>query len=554
MNALALAHDGSALFSGGADGLVLLWPLPLAGTSPLPLVGHTASVTALTLRGNRLCSASRDGTVRLWAALRGDCEATLLPPARMGARGEAAPSAPAVLAVALCASVVAAAFANGNVHLWSAAPPHAAAGTLRCAAGVTGALALSSCASPLLCSGGADGSVRLWPTVADAAGRRPCCATLGEHAAAVVALSLPCAGGEDGTATQHVFSVSTDAEVRLYAFARDAAGALRAASLACLATWTPPSRPRTRALTTARMHVEAPVVFTASEDGAVRVWAPPPALQPPAEALVPRAQDWLLCVASTHGHDGAAVVPEASPPLLAAGCADGRVLLWRVSRQLEDAARVATRVRPQPLPRDMPSGTLPAVDLSRADADLFPVPLREERAAARDAALREHDAMRARIVAAARAEEAAARRPMPAGLSSSPERRPLGQQPTRAVSEQVRSGWRGGYGFDRGLASQARVFGAGAAVVDALRRPGTGGAPLSVVLERADATRLLSAAAGARWESSLPPMPPAAVAGGAWAAGANVGVTWPASANPFAANPLPPHPPATRSLDIHGAR
>jgi hypothetical protein len=490
VNALALAADGSSLYTGGADGAVLAWALPLSAlTTPHAFVGHTAAVLALALLGRRLVSASRDGTVRVWRAPDGEPGAVLTPPVRTAVR-------PAALALSLTERLLAAAFADGAVHLWSAQPPHTHAGVLRCSPGVTGALALTPDAA-MLFAGGADGGVRAWPTAPDAHGRRLCAATLGEHASSVVALRVVVEGmGE------RVCAASTDGEVRVYAAARDAAGALRAPCL--LTTWAPAARPRTRALVAAQLQCSgAAVLFTASEDGAARGWAAPPAAPPEHDALAPRAPDWLLCIdAAAHGERG------GSAALLAAGAADGRVLLWRVDALLRCGACIHAPLPPAPMPADLPSGTLPVVDLPRPDADVFPVPLREERAAAHDAALREHDALRARMAVAARAEEAAAAKaamPSRGARDGATPQPPLGIMAAQQQAHAGTGGWHGGYGLSAAQVAAARVYGPASAAQAALQNAARPRVPLSALLSHVGGLQLLTSAASARWEAAHVP-------------------------------------------------
>jgi WD40 repeat protein len=523
VNALALAADGSALYTGGADGSVLAWPLPLGAlTAPHAFTGHSAAVTALALLGQRLVSASRDGTVCVRHTHdAGAPGAVLTPPVRTAVRA-------AALALSLTERLVAAAFADGAVHLWSGQPPHAHAGVLRCSPDVTGSLALTPDAA-MLFSGGADGGVRAWPTTPDAHGRRLCAATLGEHAAAVVSLHVVVEG-----AGERVCAASTDGEVRVYAAARDAAGALRAPCL--LTTWAPAARPRTRALAAAQLQPGgAALLFTASEDGAARAWAVPPAAPPEHDSLAPRAPDWLLCIdAAAHDESGGTACAPAA--LLAAGGADGRVLLWRVDALLRRGACVHAPLLPAPMRADLPSGTLPVVDLPRPDADVFPVPLREERAAARDAALREHDALRARMTAAARAEEAAAAKA--AMLSRATPLPPMG---TSAASPPRDGGWRGGYGLSEAQIAAARVYGPAAAARAALQNAAQPRVPLSAMLSHMGGLQLLTSAAAARWETAhAPALPGGGAGGGAEHAAALAQQQWGAGGVDAAATLFPP--------------
>ena len=64
---LLLDKDGHYLVSGATDRRIILWNLE-TGRGVLDFLGHEGSVEALAYHNERLLSASRDGTVRVWQA------------------------------------------------------------------------------------------------------------------------------------------------------------------------------------------------------------------------------------------------------------------------------------------------------------------------------------------------------------------------------------------------------------------------------------------------------------------------------------------------------
>lgn len=430
MRALVFSCDGSVLYSGGVDGRVRAWAAgdwqPAA--SPLFEPRHAAAVHGLALSGARLFSASRDGTVRVWNAADGMCEVTL------------APGAGAALAVSLSDSTLAVSFA-GAVLLWSSAPPFALKNTLRSIGCACGALALTADGT-LLFTGGADGRVAAWRTAQDERAGVQNGSTLGTHEAAVSALAL----SPDGT---RLFSACASGELRSWLVRRDGLGVLQTAN-ALIASWRVPGSAGIRALASACARPGAALVFAGGYDGVARAWAPPP-YTPSAgsDALAPRAQDWLLSLAVSHaGGDAQA--------LLAAGGADSTCRIWRVGAVLLRATvPAATHAPITSLPGGAPPPP-PMMPPPQADEHIFPVPLREERAAARDKLLREQDAYRARAVAFVREHQTA---------GAADKTQPAGALPPSG-------GWRGGFGLDPQQAALSRLYGPHLATQAALANAG----------------------------------------------------------------------------------
>ena len=423
--------DCSVLYTGGADGHIRAWAAGSGWKAALPVFAPAAApVHALVLSGVRLFSASRDGAVCVWNTADGAREATL------------EPRAGAVLALTSYGSTLAASFA-GTVLLWSSTPPFAQKHTLRGIGSACGALKLTADGA-LLFSGGADGRVAAWRVAQDERSGVQCGYTLGTHDAAVLALAL----SPDGT---RLFSACSSGEVRAYAVRHDGLGVLQTAN-ALVSTWRSPSRCGIRALASASARAGAAVAFMGADDGAVRAWAPPPcALSAGSEAFAPRAQDWMLSLATAHaGGDAAAV--------LAAGGADGVCRVWRVDAVLVRATLPSAQ--PSPSPMMLGSGVPPPPMLPppQADEHVFPVPLREERAAAKDALLREQDAYRARAAAFARAQQTD---------NKSPSKTVGGDKAAPPAG-----GWRGGFGLDRQQAALARMYGPHVATQHALANAG----------------------------------------------------------------------------------
>ena len=502
MRALVFSADGRSLFTGGVDGRIRAWACGSWQEAPLYFERLRAPVNALALSGARLFSASRDGAVCVWNAEDGTREATL------------EPGSGASLAVAVSGSTLAASFA-GVVLMWSSAPPFALKNTLRSVGVACGALALAA-GGALLFTGGADGRVAGWRTAQDERSGVQSGHTLGMHNAAVLALAL----SPDGT---RLFSACCNGELRAWAVRRDGLGVLQTAN-ALMPSWKTPGGGSIRALAAASARAGAALVFVGGDD-AVRAWAAPPYTPSAGSETLIHVQDWMLSLAVSHaGGDAEA--------LLSAGGADGVCTVWRVGALLMRAT--------------MPPAAVPALAVGvppppmlpppQADEHIFPVPLREERAVARDALLREQDAQRARLAAFAREQQKAASPTKAQPLSAAP---PAG-------------GWRGGFGLDRQQAALARMYGPTLATHHALANAGmlpqygaTPGASYGV----AHSTSLPG-----NWGGGIPPMPGAPSA--AWAPGTGA-EGWAFGAPPFAfagGAPVPtaPQPPSQGRMPASG--
>ena len=488
VRALVFSADGRSLFTGGADGRICAWSCGSWSETPLQFERLASSVNALALSGARLFSASRDGAVCVWNAEDGTRETALEP--------RAGPA----LAVACAGSTLAASFA-GVVLMWSSAPPFALKNTLRSVGVACGALALAADGA-LLFTGGADGRVAGWRTAQDERSGVQSGYTLGTHDAAVLALAL----SPDGT---RLFSACCTGEIRSWAVRRDGLGVLQTAN-ALMASWRAPGGGSIRALAAASARAGAALVFLGGDDGAVRAWAAPPYTPSAGSETLAHAQDWMLSLAVSHaGGDAEA--------LLAAGGADGVCRVWRVGALLARATMPPASV--PALAAGVPPP--PMLPPPQADEHVFPVPLREERAVARDALLREHDAQRARLAAFAREQQQAAASPSKAQPSAPPA-----------------GGWRGGFGLDRQQAALARMYGPSATTQQALANAGM--LPQYGAMPGANygmAYGAQSTSLPGNWGGGIPPIPGAPAA--AWAPGSGA-EGWTYGAPPFGAQvPLP---------------
>ena len=490
---MVFSADGRLLFTGGADGHIRAWACDTWKEAPLLFERLAAPVIGLALSGVRLFSASRDGAVCVWNAKDGTREATLEP--RSGA----------ALAVAVAGSTLAASFA-GVVLMWSSAPPFAPKNTLRSVGVACGALALSADGA-LLFTGGADGRVAGWRTAQDERSGVQSGYSLGTHDGAVLSLAL----SPDGA---RLFSACFCGEVRSWTVRRDGLGVLQTAN-ALMASWRAPGGGSMRALAAASARAGAALVFAGGDDGAVRAWAAPPYTPSAGSDTVLHAQDWMLSLAVSHaGGDAEA--------LLAAGCADGTCSLWRVGAML--ARATMPPVSAPPLAVGVPPP--PMLPPPQADEHVFPVPLREERAIARDALLREQDAQRARLAAFAREQQQATTSPSKA-------------QPFAAAPPA--GGWRGGFGLDRQQAALARMYGPHAAAQAALANAGMlpqyGAMPGANYGHQPYGTTVLPPQSlPGNWGGGVPPQPIAP--GAPWAPGTGAD-GWAYGAPPFGAVPQP---------------
>jgi WD40 repeat protein len=73
VTSLSFSPDGQRLVSASEDGTVKVWDA-ISGQEVLTLKGHPSAVTSLSFSpdGQRLVSASEDGTVKVWDAVAGE--------------------------------------------------------------------------------------------------------------------------------------------------------------------------------------------------------------------------------------------------------------------------------------------------------------------------------------------------------------------------------------------------------------------------------------------------------------------------------------------------
>lgn len=146
---LAFSPDSAELTLGVADGSLLRWSL-IDGSLTNQLFGHRAAITALAYdpAGERMLSASRDGSLRIWDA----------PGLEIGRLSDL----PAISAVALvdgAAPLIAVAGEDGSLRIW---PAGAAPGPpIDAHLGWANALAVGPDRA-LIASAGDDGAIRLW--------------------------------------------------------------------------------------------------------------------------------------------------------------------------------------------------------------------------------------------------------------------------------------------------------------------------------------------------------------------------------------------------------
>ena len=365
----AVCASGGLCFTAGRDGLSAC---SLPGLQAALFEVGSSPVTALVFVDGFLVASSRDGRLRVWRADGALCS-TLLPPT-------AGP--PGLVALAAAQGTVAATFADGSVRLWAAPLWTPSGQPLRVlGAGTAGTAHMTPGGhQPLLLVGYADGGVRVWPALADAAGRRGLCGMLGAQGGpAVIALSsLPYSLQPSATL---VFVALSNGNLSAHTLTCDDLGTFVSA---LLATWAPPGGSPCRALAAAQAGLKAPLVFGAAEDGSVKVWAPLSDIGG-ISSLAPKRTDWLTC---------ACVTELASSTLLLVGDAAGCVSNWDVSPILRQSIAPLP-----PLPRapDRPATVPPTFRAPGAVPahDAFPVPLREARQHALEAALRVEDSARA---------------------------------------------------------------------------------------------------------------------------------------------------------------
>ena len=153
LRALALAPDGRALATAGADGRVRVWDLSRPAAAPRELRGHTGAVLSAMFdrAGRRLVTAAADGTARVW-----DVQSTRPPRILEHPRGAVR------VAVWSAGDRVATGAQDGSVRVWDlrtdAAPTVHTGHTNEVVA-----LAFSPDDASLL-SASLDGTARVWPT------------------------------------------------------------------------------------------------------------------------------------------------------------------------------------------------------------------------------------------------------------------------------------------------------------------------------------------------------------------------------------------------------
>ncbi|WP_433618142.1 AAA family ATPase [Dactylosporangium sp. CA-139114] len=340
--------DGqAALAVGGFDGVVRVLKTADGRLLGRPMPGHRGAVNAITAfadaeAGVLLATAGTDRTVRIWNPATGRL-VRLLPAAEAPLR-----------VIALAGRHLVAGADDGTIIWWdttdwSARPVAAHAG------GVLALAALPHADGPLVASGGADRTVRLWRPGADA----PAGAPLTGHAGAVTCLAvLPgrrgetrlAGGADDGTirvwepdpradgpapepAVAEVAAQPADGgrDDRVWALIDAAGREVRVvATVDGAVSVTPPgvSSPVPLAVTPGAGPLRRAIalvgadrrslVATAFDDGTIRVWNAATGL-PRGKPLVGH-DDWVNALA--------VVLRPAGPPLLVSGGDDGSVRLW----------------------------------------------------------------------------------------------------------------------------------------------------------------------------------------------------------------------------------
>jgi WD40 repeat protein/serine/threonine protein kinase len=152
-NDLEYSPDGKLLASCGGDTLVLLRDAD-TGNEVAAMQGHTDRVKAITFRpdGERIASASLDGTVRVWDLAKKETELVLKHPGKVHG-----------ICYSRDGSVLASGCEDGKVRLWDATT----GSLLEELEGHTGSVACVKFAPKgnLLASGGDDKTVRVWDVV-----------------------------------------------------------------------------------------------------------------------------------------------------------------------------------------------------------------------------------------------------------------------------------------------------------------------------------------------------------------------------------------------------
>lgn len=149
VGALSFSPDGARLAGGGSDGTIRIWASDGIGSPQTLLAGSPVRGLAFAdAAGATLASAADDGSVRLWSLATS-----------MSVRSFEGGAALSALAISRDGSLLAAANARGELHVWRS--DGTAVKTLPAHAGVVGGVSFTPDGRGLA-SGGHDGAVALW--------------------------------------------------------------------------------------------------------------------------------------------------------------------------------------------------------------------------------------------------------------------------------------------------------------------------------------------------------------------------------------------------------